>query len=119
MFYDIYCKLCEQRGLTPSGAAAKIGFNRASVTVWKNSGKAPKQDLLLRIADYFEVSVDFLLGNAEENSPAENGEREVDDDDIKFALFGTTEVDDALFEDVKKLAKTAMELSEKSKREKK
>lgn len=34
MFYDVYCALCEKNGLTPSGAASKIGFNRASVTVW-------------------------------------------------------------------------------------
>ena len=46
MFYDIYCDLCRQKGLPPSGAAVKIGFNRASITVWKNSGKAPKQELL-------------------------------------------------------------------------
>ncbi len=62
MFYDVYCELCEKNGLTPSGAAAKIGFNRASVTVWKNTGKAPKQDLLLKIAHYFHVTTDFLLG---------------------------------------------------------
>ena len=42
MFYDVYCALCEKNGLTPSGAASKIGFNRASVTVWKNTGKCEK-----------------------------------------------------------------------------
>ena len=51
MFYDIYCDLCQKHGLTPSGAAGKIGFNRASVTMWKNTGKAPKQELLLRIEE--------------------------------------------------------------------
>lgn len=74
MFYDIYKKLCEDNGLTPSGAATKIGFNRASVTVWKNTGKAPKQDLLLKIADYFGVTTDYLLtGEEKEKSPAEIG----------------------------------------------
>ena len=51
--------------------------------------------------------------------PAEDGEREICDDDIKFALFGTVAVDDAIFEDVKRLAKTALELSQKTKGEKK
>lgn len=74
MFYDIFKKLCEDNGLTPSGAATKIGFNRASVTVWKNTGKAPKQDLLLKIADYFGVTTDYLLtGEEKEKSPAEIG----------------------------------------------
>ena len=61
MFYDVFCELCKQRGLTPSGAAGKIGFNRASITVWKNTGKAPKQEILLKISDYFQVSTDYLL----------------------------------------------------------
>ena len=68
MFYEIYCELCRKNGMTPSGAAGKIGFNRASVTMWKNTGKAPKQELLVRIADYFGVSTDYLLGK-EENKP--------------------------------------------------
>ena len=66
MFYEIYCELCKKHGLTPSGAATKIGFNRASVTMWKNTGKAPKQELLVKIADYFGVTTDYLLGKEEE-----------------------------------------------------
>lgn len=71
MFYDIYKELCAKNDLTPSGAAAKIGFNRASVTVWKNTGKAPKQDLLLKIADYFGVTTDYLLTGAEKEKAAD------------------------------------------------
>lgn len=85
MFYDIYCELCQQHGLTPSGAATKIGFNRASVTMWKNTGKAPKQDLLVRIAEYFGVSVDYLLGK--ENAPTTKGERDILDE-IDVAFYG-------------------------------
>ena len=83
MFYDIYCALCQKHGLTPSGAASIIGFNRASVTMWKNTGKAPKQDLLVRIAEYFDVSVDYLLGK--EKTPTDSGERDIlDEVDIGF-----------------------------------
>lgn len=103
MFYDIYCELCQKHGLTPSGAATKIGFNRASVTMWKNTGKAPKQDLLVRIADYFGVSVDYLLGN--EKTPTVSGERKVTDEDIKFALFGGDgEITDEMYAEVKQFA---------------
>lgn len=62
MFYETFCRLCQIYSLTPSGAAAKIGFNRASVTMWKNTGKAPKQELLIKIADFFGVTTDYLLG---------------------------------------------------------
>lgn len=87
MFYDIYCKLCQKNGLTPSGAAAKIGFNRASVTMWKNTGKAPKQDLLVRIADYFSVTVGYLLGTEQKEKPAETGERDILDK-VDVAFYG-------------------------------
>ena len=62
MFYETFCRLCQIHSLTPSGAAAKIGFNRASVTMWKNTGKAPKQELLIKIAEFFGVTTDYLLG---------------------------------------------------------
>ena len=103
MFYDIYCDLCLKHGLTPSGAAIKIGFNRASVTMWKNTGKAPKQDLLVRIAEYFGVSVDYLLGK--EKVPTVSGEHKVSDEDIKFALFGgDSEITDEMYAEVKQFA---------------
>lgn len=62
MFYETFCRLCQIHSLTPSGAATKIGFNRASVTMWKNTGKAPKQELLIKIAEFFGVTTDYLLG---------------------------------------------------------
>lgn len=89
MFYDVYCALCEKNGLTPSGAASKIGFNRASVTVWKNTGKAPKQELLLKIADFFGVTTDYLLtGDENKKAPTPEGEREIDDRKMKAAFLG-------------------------------
>ena len=88
MFYDVFCALCAKKGLTPSGAASKIGFNRASVTVWKNNGTAPKQELLVKIADYFQVSTDYLLGLEQEKTPAETSGREISDEELKFALWG-------------------------------
>lgn len=88
MFYDVFCALCVKNGLTPSGAAARIGFNRASVTVWKNNGTAPKQELLVKIADYFQVSTDYLLGLETEKAPAGDGGRQWSDAELKFALWG-------------------------------
>ena len=88
MFYDVYCALCEKNGLTPSGAASKIGFNRASVTVWKNTGKAPKQELLLKIADFFGVTTDYLLtGDENKKAPTQEGEREIGFGDFTYAFY--------------------------------
>lgn len=65
MFYDTFVELCKNKGLSPGGAAGQIGFNRSSINVWRSTGKPPKQELLVRIATFFGVSTDYLLGREE------------------------------------------------------
>ena len=109
MFYDVYCQLCRSRGLTPSGAASRIGFNRASVTQWKNSGNPPKQELLLKIASFFNVSVDYLLTGREQAEP----DRSVELDGLEFALFGEgRDMTEAQKRDVLKFAQFIKEKGE-------
>lgn len=88
MFYDIYCKLCSERGLTPSGAATKIGFNRASVTMWKNTGKPPKPELLDKIAAFFDVTTDFLLEKEQKEKSSSKQEKDITFDDFTYAMYG-------------------------------
>lgn len=63
MFYDVYCKLCEKNGISPTRAALEIGLSRATPTTWKKTGNTPQAAQLQKIAEYFGVSVDYLLGN--------------------------------------------------------
>jgi transcriptional regulator with XRE-family HTH domain len=62
MFYDIFKELCHNHGETPNAVCLKLGFSAAAAPYWKKSGKAPKRDGLEKIADYFDVSVEYLLG---------------------------------------------------------
>lgn len=65
MFFDKYSELCKKKGKTPTGVAIELNVSRATVNYWKN-GNVPKQDTLIKIANYFNVSVDYLLGNSVE-----------------------------------------------------
>lgn len=65
MFYDKYANLCKEKGISPSKAAEEIGINKASVTNWKKRGYTPRAEILHRIADYFGVTVDYLLGKVD------------------------------------------------------
>lgn len=110
MFYDRYQAMCQKRGVSPSKAAAEIGLNKASVTNWKKNGYTPRADVLQRIADYFGVSADYLIGSPEkqkEPAPIEGDRHRVSDDDVKFALFGDAEIDDAVLDEVKRFAQFA------------
>ena len=105
MFYDRFKKLCDQRGVSCNKAALEIGLSNATPTKWKKTGATPSGDTLDRIAAYFGVSTDYLLGKETKKAPAETGKRSVSDDDIKFALFGGDgEITDAMYEEVRGFA---------------
>ena len=69
MFYDIFVTLCRGQGISPSKAAEAVGLSRTSVVKWKN-GSVPSGATAQKIAAYFDVSVDFLLGDAQKKAPA-------------------------------------------------
>ena len=61
-FYDNYLRLCSLHGVSPSATAKKVGVDKSSVSRWAR-GSAPRRQTLLRVADYFGVSVEDLLGD--------------------------------------------------------
>lgn len=68
MFWDNFVRLCNQAGKYPNTVAAEVGVkSTGTVTGWKN-GANPRETVLLKLADYFGVTVDYLL-NAEKESP--------------------------------------------------
>lgn len=103
--YDIFEHLLQTHGVTAYKVAKDTGISTATMTDWKKGRSTPKIDKLQKIADYFGVTVDYLLGNeAKVNPSVQVGER-ASDDDIKFALFGGDgEITDEMYEEVKKFA---------------
>lgn len=63
MFYDKLKELCENKGVKPSRVAIECGFSKGTVSHWKNEGTIPQREILIKIAEYFDVSIDYLLGN--------------------------------------------------------
>ena len=86
MFYDLFCELCKKKGVSPTKATVEIGLSRTIGTKWKTTGATPQGETLSKIADYFGVSVDYLLGNEpKEKTPAE---ADVTFDDFTYAMYG-------------------------------
>lgn len=79
MFYDIYATLCEEKGISTSKAAIEMGISKGTVSVWKNKGTSPRMAQLEKIADYFHVSTDYLLGKtAQKENPALEKSEDID-----------------------------------------
>lgn len=68
-FWERFYLLCKVNGTSPNGVCKDLGFSNAIATHWKN-GKMPKGDTLKKIAEYFNVTADYLLtGEAEKETP--------------------------------------------------
>lgn len=55
-------RLRQERGLCQEELGRRIGASKQSVSNWENGNITPSIDLLLRLADFFGVSTDYLLG---------------------------------------------------------
>lgn len=62
-FYDKFEILCKENGVTPTRIAREIGIAQQSVSLWKRRGSIPSGENLQKLADYFGVTVDYLLSN--------------------------------------------------------
>lgn len=72
MFFDIFIDLCNKKGVSRTSAAKEMGLSNSITTKWKNTGATPGGETLDKVAAYFNVSTDYLLGKEEkENSPSE------------------------------------------------
>lgn len=60
-FYENFVRLCNQEGKTPSKVALEVGISKSIVSRWKKGGGVTYATAQ-RIADYFGVPVDALLG---------------------------------------------------------
>lgn len=64
MFWDRFVSDCERIGKRPNAVAKEIPVSSGILTKWKNGG-TPSTPLLYKIANYFEVSADYLLGKTD------------------------------------------------------
>ena len=83
MFYDNYCVLCEMKKVTPTKAAKAVGLSAAAPTKWKKTGASPSAETLQKLAAYFGITVDELLGK--EKQPTEGELSGVRKDLMDFA----------------------------------
>lgn len=74
MFYQRMQALCNRDGTEISNVLKALNLSTSKGTAWKGTaqkeGTIPKGDILLKLANYFRVSTDYLLGNTDDPAPA-------------------------------------------------
>lgn len=64
--YKIYCELRDKNEKKDADVAKATGITKSTFSDWKSGRSTPKQDKLQKIAEYFNVSVDYLMtGNTD------------------------------------------------------
>ena len=105
--------ICKERKIPISKLERDLGYSNGYIGQLRK-GVFPT-DRLVDIANYLNVSTTYLLtGEEAKKAPTQEGERQISDDDIKFALWGTREIDDDVLDRVRQFAKFAQE-NEKNK----
>lgn len=62
MFNEIIRDLRLNRGLNQVELAKELFVTKQCISNWENGNIAPSIDMLIKIARYFSVSTDYLLG---------------------------------------------------------
>jgi len=105
--------LCEKHGITVPMLEERLGIPNNTIYQWKeNSKRKPSLERLEQIADYFNVSIDYLRGRTDKMNYydlTEEDEKEVDkelerilnsaESNFGLAAFDGREIDDMDKED--------------------
>ena len=64
MFWERFFNICTENKQTPNYVCSQLGLSTATATHWKR-GAMPKADIVIKIANYFNCSTDYLLGKSD------------------------------------------------------
>ena len=110
MFFDNFVKLCEEKGVKPSRALTNAGVPKSAYSYWRteasfgNDAKPTNQNAV-KLAQYFGVTVDYLLTGVQKENPPQQPQSEVDAD-IKWIEQKLVEMSKEKREALMKLIKT-------------
>ena len=79
--YEIFEKLLKEKNVKVADVTRSTGIASSTFTDWKKGRYTPKQDKLQKIADYFGVTIDYLMnGEEKEWTPTltEKDEKDLD-----------------------------------------
>ena len=67
--YEIYQRLLDKKGVKNSDVARSTGISNMTLSDWKRGKSVPKADKMQKIAEFLNVSVDYLLTGEEKEVP--------------------------------------------------
>lgn len=78
--YEVVAELCKQKGIAITTLEKELGFGRGYIGKFKSKGTSPTAKKLQQIADFFGVSIDYLINGKEETA---DGDTIIQNRDLK------------------------------------
>ena len=75
MLFERIKQLAKNRGVSLKKVATDLGFGENTIYKWKT--QSPKGEYLEKVADYFDVTTDYLLGRTDTPQFTRKDERDV------------------------------------------
>lgn len=73
-------KLRKEKNLYQKELAEILGVSRPTISQYEAGTRRPDNETLEKLADYFKVSIDYLLGRTDERSPVDKIKSAISDD---------------------------------------
>ena len=80
MFSNILKELRKSKNITQEELAKMVGVERSTVGKWESKNIIPPADMLVSLSEFFNVSVDYLLGRADVKNPSDEISDALEDD---------------------------------------
>ncbi len=80
--YEVYENLLKENGVTSYKVSKETGISQVTLSNWKKGVSTPKQDKLQKIADFFGVTIDYLMNgsnNTKESTLTNRDVRQIED----------------------------------------
>lgn len=74
MFYDNFVALCASVNKTPAYVGRELGIDKSTISCWKARKTKPSDVNAQKIADYFGVTVEELMGKGIKKEHPADGE---------------------------------------------
>ena len=103
--YEIYQRILDEKGLKNSDVSRETGISNMTLSDWKRGKSTPKQDKMIKIAEFLGVSVEYLTTGKESRLSKINADIDyaiLTDDDSRNIVIEYQKLDDGHKEMLKK-----------------
>ena len=65
MFWERFSHLCDINNKKPHPLGKELGISSGVISTWKKEGYCPSGEMLIKISNYFDCSIDYLVGRTD------------------------------------------------------